>query len=138
MNHQFFLQILQFKESCNLIGQKYFGQNLWHLKNTFQVLFFQLHFNEKLVINGFTKNLVILKWLSRQKCKQKSKTMSQKYVTGFLRYKTIFYNKVALNVQLMNFFIWRKNVSFLRYLDICVFVKSTDFKIHGIIISIAT
>ena len=39
----------------------------------------------------------------------------------------------------MNFFIWRNNnVSFLRYLDFCVFVKSTDFKIRGIIISIAT
>ena len=29
----------------------------------------------------------------------------------------------------MIFFIWRKNVSFLRYLDFCVFVKSTNFKI---------
>ena len=30
----------------------------------------------------------------------------------------------------MNFFIWRKNdVSFLTYLDFCVFVKSSDFKV---------
>ena len=39
----------------------------------------------------------------------------------------------------MNFFIWRNNnVSFSRYLDFRVFVKSTDFKIRDVIISIAT
>ena len=38
----------------------------------------------------------------------------------------------------MNFFILRKNVSFSRYLDFCVFVKSTDFKIGHVIISIGT
>ena len=39
----------------------------------------------------------------------------------------------------MIFFIWRKNiVSFLRYLDFCVFVKSTYFKICDIITEIAT
>ena len=39
----------------------------------------------------------------------------------------------------MNFFIWRKNnVSFLRYLDFCVYVKSTNFQICDVIIGIAT
>ena len=33
----------------------------------------------------------------------------------------------------MIFFIWRKNVSFTRYLDFCVFVKSTYFKICDVI-----
>ena len=45
---------------------------------------------------------------------------------GYLHYKTIFYNKVALDVELM-IFIWRNSVSFSRYLDFYVFVKSTDF-----------
>ena len=37
----------------------------------------------------------------------------------------------------MNFFIWRKsNISFSRYLDFCVFVKSTDFKICDVTINI--
>ena len=36
------------------------------------------------------------------------------------------------------FFTWRKNnVLFSRYQDFCVFVKSTDFKISDVIISIA-
>ena len=57
---------------------------------------------------------------------------------SYLCYKTIFCDKVALD-ELMNFFIWRKNnTSFLRYLDFCVFVKSTDFKISDVIIGIAT
>ena len=33
----------------------------------------------------------------------------------------------------MNFFIWKKNVSFSKYRDFCVFVKPADFKICGII-----
>ena len=38
-------------------------------------------------------------------------------VKGYLRYKTIFYRKVALDAQLMGFFIWNKsNVSFSRFL----------------------
>ena len=38
----------------------------------------------------------------------------------------------------MNFFTRRKNnASFLRYLDFCVFVKSTDFKVYDVIIGIA-
>ena len=32
--------------------------------------------------------------------------------------------------------IWRKNVSLLEYLDFCVFVKSTNFKICDVIIGI--
>ena len=52
-------------------------------KSTFQVVFFQLFFNEKyveLAINDFPVHLVILKRFSRQKCRQKSKTMRQKDV----------------------------------------------------------
>ena len=47
---------------------------LWHPKNPFQDLFFQLHFNKKYVevaINDFTMHLVVSKWLRRQKCRQK-------------------------------------------------------------------
>ena len=36
------------------------------------------------------------------------------------------------------FFIWRKNVLFLRYLDFCVFVKSTDFQTRDVIMCVAT
>ena len=57
---------------------------------------------------------------------------------GCLRYKTILCHKLALNVWLMNFFIWRKNnVSFSRYPDFCIFVKPANFKICDIIINIA-
>ena len=57
---------------------------------------------------------------------------------GYLCYKTILCYKTALDVYLMNFFIWRKNnASFLRYRDFCVFVKPAGFKICDVIISIA-
>ena len=57
---------------------------------------------------------------------------------GYLCYKTILCHKVVFDVQLMNFFIWRKNnASFSRYWDFCVFVKSADFKMCDMIISIA-
>ena len=57
---------------------------------------------------------------------------------GYHCYKTILCHKAVLDVQLMNFFIWRKsNVSFSRYQDFCVFVKPADFKICDEIISIA-
>ena len=59
------------------------------------------------------------------------------YLKGYLPYKTVFCHQVALVVQLMNFFILRKNnVSLSRYLDFCVFVKSIDFNICDVIISI--
>ena len=57
-------------------------------------------------------------------------------VKGYLRYKTIFCHKVDLDAKLMNFFIWSKNVSFSRYQDFCVFVKSTSFEICDVIINI--
>ena len=38
----------------------------------------------------------------------------------------------------MNFFVWRQNVVFSRYLDFCVFVKSTNLKICDVIIGIVT
>ena len=56
---------------------------------------------------------------------------------GYLCYKTILCHEVALDVKLMNFFIWIKNVSFSRYWDFCGFVKSADLKICDDIISIA-
>ena len=48
---------------------------------TQKTLFKFFHFNKKYVevaINDFTKDLIILKWLRRQKCRQKRKTMKQK------------------------------------------------------------
>ena len=56
---------------------------LWHPKNPFQDLFFQLHFNKKYVevaINDFTMHLVVSKWLRRQKCRQKDVKMKEKIV----------------------------------------------------------
>ena len=56
---------------------------------------------------------------------------------GYLHYKTIFCHEVACDVQFMNFVNKGKNdVLFSRYLDFCVFVKSTDFKICDTIINI--
>ena len=58
---------------------------------------------------------------------------------SYLHYKNISCHRVALDVSLRNFFTWRENnVLFLKYLDFCVFVKSTDFKIFDAIIGIAT
>ena len=53
---------------------------LWLPKNDFQVFFFQLYFNKKYfeVAKHFTMHLIIWKWLPRQKCRQKRKTMQQK------------------------------------------------------------
>ena len=39
-----------------------------------------------------------------------------KKLKGYLHYKTIFCHKVALDVQLMNFFIWSKNNVCSRYI----------------------
>ena len=38
----------------------------------------------------------------------------------------------------MNFFIWRINVSFSKYLDFCVIMKSRNFSVCDFIIDIAT
>ena len=73
-------------------------QTVWETgipNNTFQVLFFQLHLNKKYVkvaINDFTTHLIISKWLRRQKCRQKRKTMRQKNVEakGEIAYESIF------------------------------------------------
>ena len=56
---------------------------------------------------------------------------------GYLRYK-FFCHEVVLDVLQLNFFIWRKNVSFSKYLDFRVFVKSTDFKICDVFIGFVT
>ena len=50
---------------------------------TFYVFFLQLYFNKKYVevaINYFTMHLIILKWLKKQKFRQKRKTMRPKKV----------------------------------------------------------
>ena len=47
-------------------------------------------------------------------------------------------NKVALDVLLIIFFVWRNNnTTFSRYLDFCVLLKA-DFKICEVIIDMAT
>ena len=56
---------------------------------------------------------------------------------GYLHCKVILCYKIPLDVQLMNFFIWRKNhLLFLRRWGFCIFVKSADFKICDVIIGI--
>ena len=56
------------------------------------------------------------------------------FFKGYFRFKTNFCHKVALDVQLMIFFIWRSNrVSFSRYLHFSIFMKSTDFKTRDVI-----
>ena len=60
-----------------LFGILVWVPKLWHQKNTFQVFFFQLYFNKKyfeVAINDFAVHLIILKWLRRQKWKQKKNT----------------------------------------------------------------
>ena len=55
----------------------------WHPKNSFQVVFFICISTKKdveVVINDFTIHLIILKWLRKQKCRQKRKTARQKDV----------------------------------------------------------
>ena len=49
----------------------------------------------------------------------------------------VFCYNIALDVELITFFIWKKNLSFLRYLGFCVFVKSIDIKICDLIIDIS-
>ena len=52
-------------------------------KEHFPRFLFQLYFNKKYVevgINGFTMHLIISKWLRKQKCKQKRKTLRQEEV----------------------------------------------------------
>ena len=53
----------------------------------------------------------------------------------WLQLQLFFTIKKVLDEQLMNFFIWRKNVSFLRYLGFC-FREIYKFQICGVIIDI--
>ena len=58
------------------IGISFWVLKLWCPENSFQVFFFLLCFNKKyvkVVVNDFTMHLIILKWLRRQKCRQKKK-----------------------------------------------------------------
>ena len=63
-------------------------------------LFFQFYFNKKyveLAINDFTMHLIILKWLRRQKCRQKRKIMKQKEVEAKEKY---VYESVLIHLNL--------------------------------------
>ena len=50
--------------------------------------------------------------------------------------RKLFYQITVVDVDWMNFFIWRKNVSFWRYFNFCLFDESTDFKIFDVIVDI--
>ena len=79
-------------------------------------------------IKRFKKSLINIQNLDDNEC-----------FKGYLCNKTIFCHNVALDGQLMGFFIWRiMIVSFSRYLGFSVFVRSTDFKTYDVIIGIAT
>ena len=54
---------------------------LWLPKSNFQVFYFQFYSNKKyleVAINKFTMDLIILKWLRLQKCRQKREAMIQR------------------------------------------------------------
>ena len=56
-------------------------QNSWKFKIYFKKLFYLLNFDKnyvEVVVNDFTVNLIISKWLRIQKFRQKRKTMRQK------------------------------------------------------------
>ena len=85
--------------------------------------------NEKGTFNQKLQSREVF-WFNNQLCTS--------WVKGYLRCETILCHNVALDVQLMNLFIWRKNiVLFPRYQDFCVFKKPIDFKICDVTISIA-
>ena len=82
------------------------------------------------VPNGFTSSFYF--WTNTGETNEHNEWIKEDF-KGYLRCKFTSCDKVALDVQLMIFFIWRKNgVSFSRYLDFCIFVKSTDFKIGDV------
>ena len=58
---------------------------------------------------------------------------SKAQVKGYLCYKTILCRKVALDVQLMNFFIWKKKcfvLKILRFLCFCEIRRSQNLWRH--------
>ena len=63
----------------------------------------------------------------------------QRFLFRRIFFKNIFCLKVALGIIINDFFLFKKNnVSFSRYLDFCIFVKSTDLKICDAIIGISS
>ena len=81
-------------------GIPVWAPKLWHSKITFQFLFFQLYFNKKYVevaINDFTMHQIISKWLGGQKCRQKKRTMRQKY---FEKKEEIVYESVFVYLNM--------------------------------------
>ena len=67
------------------LGDQYtsFGAHTLAPNKHFSSFLFQLYFNKKyfeVVINAFTMHLILSKWLRRQKCRQKRKTMKQEEV----------------------------------------------------------
>ena len=81
---------------------------------------FNVRFINRIVINWKIMHTKPIRSTSKTTLSWKVKRLIplQKY---FLSWSTCWW--------VMNFFIWRKNVLFSRYLDFCVSVKSTDFKI---------
>ena len=71
-----------------------------------------------------------LKSLENQSIFGKGDKSSLKRFKGYLRHETILYHKLALDVQLMDLFIWRKNISFPRYQGFCLFMKPVDLWRH--------
>ena len=85
--HLFFCVIKYIVAGTNpgCLGDCYTGQRTQSLvsKYYFSSFDFLVYFNKnvlKLAINNFTMHLIILKWLRRQKCRQKRKTMRQRDV----------------------------------------------------------
>ena len=116
----------------------------WYIKNAFAGFCQQIFEKKKihiLVDDCFHSNSKFLSKSSYplQRCNTRLRyDCMLEILKGYLRYTTIFDNKVALDQWLLNFFIRRKsNVLFPRYLAFYVFVKSTNFKICDVTIGIA-
>ena len=65
-------------------------------------------------------------WFQKHLFEVKNIPNNWRHFEGCLRYKTIFFNKLALNVYSNLFFIWRQNVSSARYLDFCRFYSNSE------------
>ena len=91
------------------LGDRYTSLGVQNLtpENTFQIFLFQLYFNKKYVeaaINDLKMHLVISKWVRRQKCRQKRKTIRKKVVE--VKEKTV-YESVFIHLNtyfLLDFF----------------------------------
>ena len=76
------------------------GIPVWVLKNHFSIFVFSVVIQQKYVevaINDFTMHIIISKWLRRQKCRQKRKTMKQK---DFEKKEEIVYESVFVYLNM--------------------------------------